>query len=157
MTDPAVKHWTQRGRFHFWRYPGETRSLPGWHCTADCEGCASLQELLGLMRHAEWKAEAEVRITQPISEIAAAQDVFGRGYRVPERLRLVHSKRTMPDGHWRWTSDGRHPTLSLGVGKIGELIEAFASVSKNIGDFCVHADDQPLHGIDFETMSIWFW
>ena len=25
------------------------------------------------------------------------------------------------------------------------------------GDFCIHADDLRLHGLDPEKMAIWFW
>ena len=158
MSDPAVERWKQRGRTYLWRFPQDTRNFPGWNCTADREGCSSLLELLGLMRVARWSAKADVSLTNPPGEIIGMPGhPRDEKWRSPPRFTLSYPKDKVPDGFWQWTGDVNEPTLSVGASKITELISAFESVAKRVGDFCVHAEDQKLHGFDFPRMSIWFW
>jgi len=158
MSNPEIAHWRQRGNVYLWRFPTDVRNYPGWQCTADAEGCRSLVEMLTIMASSEWSSKIDIALTAPTPEITSLTG-FTRGERwsYPGRLTLHYPGNTVDADLWRWSGDLRTPTLSLGSSMLVKLVDAFEKVGRGIGDFCVHARDQCLHGFDFEKMSIWFW
>ncbi|HEX6986575.1 MAG TPA: hypothetical protein VF170_14430, partial [Planctomycetaceae bacterium] len=136
---------------------GETRNFPGWNCTADADGCHSVIDLLTLMVDASWTAQAHIPLTAPTQAVASLPGGRRTGWQSPSRLRLRYPAGKVDGGFWRWTDGLTAPTLTVGRVKVEALRDAFRAVANGQGDFCIHADGQPLHGIDPERMSIWFW
>lgn len=158
MSDPVVERWNQRGSFYLWRFPGESRNYPGWHCAADVDGRSSVLELLSLMGGARWGSRTEIAVSAPPHAIASIPGNPRNDRRhSPASLVVRYPKDRCPDDLWQWSGDLRNPVLSVGRSKLDELNRAFEMLDAGIGDFCVHADDQKLHGFEFERMSICFW
>ena len=158
MSDPSVDRWRQTGRVFLWRDPDQTRNYPGWNCTADAEGCDSLSELLTLMAVAQWTATANILLSTPTEAIASLPGPYrGRRRLSPGRLRLVYRPGKVAENYWRWSDHAQTSTLAVGKSKLDDLRRAFGLVAAGQGDFCIHADDLALHGLDLERMAIWFW
>jgi hypothetical protein len=158
MSNPDIARWRQRGKVYLWRFPDKVRNYPGWDCTADPDGCRSLSELLRLIASSERSAKLDIALTAPNLEIVSLPGLPpGDRWSSPDRLALHYPGIKVDADLWRWSGDLLTPTLSLGRSMIFTLIDAFEAVGKGVGDFCVHHPDVGLHGLDFETMSIWFW
>jgi hypothetical protein len=156
MSDPRVQAWRQRGHVYLWRNHDNLRNDPGWECVVDAEGRASLIELLDLMLEAKWNASRSIDVTTPPSEILRLPGAVPTRWMSPRRIRLCPAKTNGSERHWHWSGDLNQPTLELGSEMLLELRTAIETTSR-YGDFCIHADDTPPHGFDFEKMSIWFW
>ena len=62
-----------------------------------------------------------------------------------------------PAAFWECSYDRTSPALIVGRDKLIDLRSAMMSVSQNIGDFCLHSEEQPAQGIDTKHLAIWFW
>ena len=143
---------------YLWRFPHNTRNFPGWQFVADKDGCQSLLELLDLMRNARWSAQAEIRLNKPTEEIVSVPGwPHGTRWTAASVLLIRFPKGKVPESHWRWDGTPTQPRLNIGIDKLRELRDAIAEVAKGFGDFCVTAEDSPLHGVDKAKASIWFW
>jgi hypothetical protein len=158
MSDPRIDCWRLHGKVFLWRFAENTRNYPGWDCTADPEGCRSLLDLFTLMADAACSSKKDITITRPTEEIATRPGHrCGGEWLSPGRLRLVYPKSKVVDNLWRWDCNLQSATLTIGRSKLEALRHAFESVGAGKGDFCIHADDQNVHGFDPEKMAIWFW
>ena len=157
MSDPLIEHWKQRGRICLWRFPDQTRNYPGWEFWADAAGCLSLIDLLGLMLASPWTAKKTIELADASSVVMLPGNPATEKWRSPKAFTIHYPKDKVPDNHWKWEGSLVRPLLKLGRARVEELMAAMESVSKGVGDFCIHVDDQSLHGFEFEKMSIWFW
>ena len=156
MSDPAVDRWKPTGKIYFWIFPEDARNYPGWNCHVDRDGCNSVIELLDLMIAAPWSSSRTVTLTTTDPEIArrAGEGSIWHG---AKQLRIVHPQAQVTETSWEWSGSFFTPALTLGREKLVDLRTGYQRVASGDWDFCVHADDQQVHGIDRSKMSIWFW
>jgi hypothetical protein len=155
MANHLIDRWKQKGAAYLWRYATQRRNFPGWNFTADAVGCQSLIELIDLMLSNEWSATQTIRLHQPTDSIASLPGLDG-SWHAANILSLKYPSAKAPAALWE-CSDGRDPVLTVGRDKLIDLRSAMMSVSQNIGDFCLHSEEQPAQGTDTKHLAIWFW
>jgi hypothetical protein len=157
MSDPTVNEWRQRSALYLWRNPDNTRNYPGWDCAVDDSARRSMIELCERMLAAQFPARRTLVISPLARNVAEwpGAPVTGRFF-APFKLTIEFPLDAVTAEHWRWSGDPNQPVLTLGRAKLMDLKRAFEQL-EHYGDFCIHADDQKLHGYEFEKSSIWFW
>ena len=144
--DDAVRRWRLQGNVYLWRYKGNARNYPGWHLTADAPGCASLLELIDVMRHSQFSSEAPIALSQPTPrEIGVPNAPLEH---VPATsLTVYHSPTKLAADHWRLTESNGRVRLEVGHDSLSELLNEIANVAHHEGDYSIGAIGQEL----------WFW
>jgi len=127
--------WKQRGTVYLWRYREHVRDFPGWHMTADAEGCASLLELLDAFKRARWSCDALVHLTPPTDEILSLANQWVREARrhAQQRLRLKYPKEKVAEDFWSLTADGCEAALLIGRSRMDEFYSGIGSILEGEG------------------------
>ncbi|HEY1066903.1 MAG TPA: hypothetical protein VGE52_12360 [Pirellulales bacterium] len=141
---------------YLWRRHSDDGGYPGLNCTADAEGCESVQELLALLLEIDRPASRSVALSRPTENIARLPGTVVK-WTSPARWRLGAPHTLEPMDAWKWEGDLTAPVLTAGRVKLAALQKAFRLVSQRQGDFCIHGRETRLHGFDFQRMAIWFW
>jgi hypothetical protein len=143
--DDTVKRWRLQGDVYLWRYKGNARNYPGWHLTADTPGCASLLELIDLMRDSQFLSEAPIRLSQPtLRQISVPNAPLEHD--PAKSLAVYHSPKLVAD-HWRLSENDGRVRLEVGHDSLSELRKGIADVARHEGDYSIGATGQ----------ALWFW
>ena len=149
MPDINVDRWKQEGRLYLWCYLENTRNFPGWHLTADDDGCHSLADLIERMLSARWSSQKSLVITLP------AKDVLGvpnnrngqARWKAPALLMLKYPKDKVRDGYSSLHVNGKTIVLSAGRQKLELLKDCVLKITKGEGDYAIEIGDA----------NLWFW
>jgi len=118
--DDSVKRWKLQGHAYIWRYQGNTRNYPGWHFTADAQGCVSLLELLDMMAASRFSSEAQVPLTVPTERQLGVPNAPLQ-YVPVNSLEIYHSPTKVTPDHWQLTENANRVRLEVGRETLGEL------------------------------------
>ena len=150
MPDPKVAKWKQKGCVYVWHYRDNLRNHPGWHMTADNDGCDALLELFDLMQHAEYSSRATVKLSEPHPLDVSITNPGSRWYHA-HSLEIRYPKDRMDERTWTLAEERGAITLIVGKENLQELRECIADVQQGGGDYALGPDDNS------GDMELWFW
>jgi hypothetical protein len=135
-----------QGNVYLWRYKGNARNYPGWHLTANAQGCASLLELLDQMRGAQFSSEPAIPLSAPTQRQigvpnAPLQPVPMKGFQ------LYHSPTKLAADHWHLAESNERVRLEVGHENLSVLRKGIADVARHEGDYSIGPTGEEL----------WFW
>lgn len=150
MSDPAVNRWRARGGVYIWHYRDNVRNYPGWHLTADAEGCTSLLELLTLMLEARYSSQTTITLKEPPAHVAGVANYGSRWYSASS-IEIRYPKGQVEPDTWELTVTRGKIRLIMGEANIEAFLESIQDVQNGGGDYCLGPED------DREDMELWFW
>ncbi|WP_395794995.1 hypothetical protein [Aquimonas sp.] len=135
--------WNQNGRICLWRYTENQRNYPGWHLSADADGCASLLSLLDQLPTAT-AAYRTLQITAPSAAQLRVPNNRAAGWLAPCRLRIEWAAHPAT---WLLPEVLDPAQLSLGADWLAPLRAGIADIAERRGDYAIGNRDARL----------WFW
>lgn len=142
-TTPGRK---QRGTISLWRYIENQRNFPGWQLNADGEGCASLIELIDVLRGNPGD-ERTLRLSAPTPRQLAVPNNRTAPWIAPQLWVIQHHPEAE---HWRFTDDLESATLAAGARWLDLLREGVVGVQAKRGDYSIG-------GGRLRESRLWFW
>lgn len=95
-----------------WRYLENTRNYPGWHLTADTDGCASLIALLDAAVLDGMEGRRTLKIDRPTPAQLAVPNNRHAAWTATQSLRIVFEREP---SQWRLRDEGERLELLLGT------------------------------------------
>jgi hypothetical protein len=127
-----------------WRYKDNSRNYPGYHLSADNEGCRELRERLSQIRNSEAFA-----LTPPDAAVLSVpNNQGGRAKYFAGRKLLVRTASSLAPNTFRWDEQDTTFNLTCSREMIARLIEGVAEVEKGNGDYSI--------GGEYDQV-LWFW
>lgn len=145
MADAKITKWGQRGVMSLWHYEGFPRNYPGYHLTANSDGCAFLIGLFKLFRNAKYPARRDIALNPPSSAILAIPNCHQPC--VPARRVEFRFRRDFEDTHWTIAESRGEVVIELGMDGLNALEQGASDMLRGEGDWCIGAG----------TESLWFW
>lgn len=144
----GLSAWRQTGLISLWRYTENGQNYPGWHLSADANGCDSLIRLMDAFAACSQSGFRTVQTQAPTSaQLQVPNNKAGRAaFQAPERLRVV--KLDNP-AEWTLSADNATLALTIGVDWLAPLRQAFEALRQGKGDFSVG----PSGG---EVLTLWW-
>jgi hypothetical protein len=129
---------------HIWRYKDNTRNYPGYHLTADAEGCASL---LAWLRSP--KSRSEFRLQPVTPEVLSVPNNQGglAAYVGCTSLKL-HVRSNIGRGHFVFSEVSGRLGLDCSQQQVECIIKGVEDIQRGEGDYCIGGDGQQV---------LWFW
>jgi hypothetical protein len=144
-----LTEWRQQGQIAIWRFEHHSSNkFPGWHFSADEDGCANLRDLLerfvpGGVPHRTW-------IVDPARTAHASKVVGYRRHRVvcPKRIRI--SRRFDDSFSYELREESDALDITIGNSHLSEFLGAVANIRLPQHEF------QISWGSNLDEM-LWFW
>lgn len=132
-----------------WRYKENKRNYPGYHLTADREGCESLEKILANFETSQKARDHRFDLT-PVTQavLDVPNNASGNATVVSLKPWRLFVDPTQPEGFFEFSE--RHPAcdLKLSPQQAGCVLEGVRDISKGKGDYCIGGDGDHV---------IWFW
>lgn len=135
--------WNQTGRVVLWRYTENQRNYPGWHLSADADGCANLLAVLDQLSSAS-AAYRTLQITLPSAAQLGVPNNRSAGWLAPSRLRIEWSPQPAT---WLLPEALDLAHLTLGADWVAPLRAGITDIAAGRGDFSIGGRDA----------GLWFW
>jgi hypothetical protein len=126
--------WQQSGSIMLWRYTENQRNFPGWHLTANAEGCASLIALLDFFAASGAPGFRTLTITAPTQAALAVANNRSAASVAPDKLRLTFSGMS---SQWLFPESTDPAELSIGTEWLPVLRRAIAGIPVGNGDYSI--------------------
>jgi hypothetical protein len=127
-----------------WRYEDNTRNYPGYHLSADAEGCRALRERLGQIRDCE-----TFTLTAPDTAVLSVpNNQGGRARCFAGRKLQVHTASSLAPNTFRWEEQDTTFILTYSREQISRLLAGVADIEKVEGDCSMRGDGD---------QALWFW
>jgi hypothetical protein len=150
----GVNAWKQQGNLYLWRYTEETKHFPGWHITADAQGCLAILDLLNRVEQYPSSAERTLRITLPTSDIVQILCRHMR-WKAPERLKFVYLPALDAEKYWRIEEKiASKVFLTVGTHYLAQLKMGITGIMKGVGDYSIGNQEIAEDNV---KMRLWFW
>ncbi|NNJ26102.1 hypothetical protein [Alienimonas chondri] len=148
--DRPIALWRQRGTVFLWRYQDNAENYPGWHCTADAEGCESLLRLFAVLRTAEPGDGRTVRLTSPTAAVLSVPNNRGGAARwfAPAKWTLERASTAGP-GDCRFETDDDRLRLVVSDDTLNRLTELVRDLVDGIDDYSIKLCGESLWGWRF--------
>ena len=127
-----------------WRYTDNTRNYPGYHLSADAEGCLVLRDRLSKIRDCE-----AFTLTAPDTAVLSVpNNQGGRARYFGGRKLQVHTASSLAPNTFRWEEQDTTFILTCSRDQIARLLAGVADIEKGEGDYSIRGDDD---------QALWFW
>lgn len=137
--------WQQSGFIMLWRYTDNLRNFPGWHLTANAEGCASLITLLDAFATDGVPGSRTLIITAPTRANLAVPNNRSAASVAPTKLRISF---TAVSSQWFFPESTDPAELSIGAEWLPVFRQAIAGIQAGKGDYSIGPSG---------SGSLWFW
>ena len=137
--------WEQSGSVMLWRYSENQRNFPGWHLTANADGCTSLIALLDAFAADAAPGSRTLTITTPTQAALAVPNNRSAAWVAPAKLRLTFS--AVPS-QWSFPESTVPAELSIGAEWLPILRQAIAGIPLGGGDYSIGPSG---------SGSLWLW
>jgi hypothetical protein len=129
---------------HVWRYLENQRNYPGYHLSADAEGCATLLEWLQ-----NPKPRHEFRL-QPITQevLNVPNNQRGAAPYVGCSFLTLQVIPDVAEGHFLFSEASGRLTLECSQRQVERIIGGVNDIMQGRGDYCIGGADQQV---------LWFW
>jgi len=135
---------SQNMKICIWRYKDNTRNYPGYHLSADAEGCRVLRERLNQIRDYEVFA-----LTPPdMGVLAVPNNQGGRARYFEGRKLQVHTSASLAPNTFRWEEQGTTFILTCSQEQIARILAGVDDIEKGEGDYSIGGGDD---------QALWFW
>lgn len=152
-----VNQWRQKGEMSLWTYTRNIKNFPGWHLSADHQGCVSFLDLCERMMKMTCSSERTIVIRRPTVDILMVPGNQG-GYatwRYPERLKLRYLQDSASQDVWHIEEVAEsNVLLTLGVQHLNNLKEGIQGLMEGKGDYAIGTHELSENSI---SMCLWFW
>lgn len=129
---------------HIWRYKDNWRNYPGYHLSADAEGCAALLEWL---RSPKTRPEFRLQpVTSEVLSVPNNQD--GLTAYVASTLFKLLVRPDVGRGYFVFSEASGRLTLECSHQQVECIIGGVEDIVRGRGDYCIGGDDQHV---------LWFW
>lgn len=127
-----------------WRYKENARNYPGYHLSADTEGCRRLRALLRSIRNTE-----VIELIPPDQDVLSVPNNRGgqAKYFAATNWR-VETKSSLPAKHFVFSERGTELTLECSRDQIECILAGIDDIERRKGDYCIGGDDDDV---------LWFW
>ncbi|MCD9087613.1 hypothetical protein [Stenotrophomonas sp. SY1] len=147
-----MKHahvWKQTGSLVLWYYTENERNYPGWHLTADTEGCRSLIALLDALANDGEPAMRTFQIKPPTAaHLAVPNNRAGHAaWHAPGKLKLAFSSDPC---EWKFPVKQELAVLALGAEPLRAMRNGLEDVLQGRGDYCIDVPHR-------NCAPLWFW
>ena len=127
-----------------WRYKDNPRNYPGYHLSADAEGCRDLRERLSQIRNS-----AVFSLTRPDAGVLSVPNNQGGSARFFAGQKLqVHTGSSLPPDTFRWEEQDTTFILTCSREQIARFLAGVADIEKGDGDYSIRSGDD---------QALWFW
>ena len=151
MPDPNVTRWKQRGLIYIWHYKDNVRNFPGWHFTADNDGCTAMLELCALMQQAEYPARKTLQLSNPPDDVVQVVNPGSRWFSASS-IEIRYPKDRVAADAWEMKSVDNKVRLIVGPRKLEELEDSIRELmEEGVGDYAICPEN------DSPDMELWFW
>lgn len=116
-----------------WRYSENRRNFPGWHFTANADGCASFIALLDAFA-VDADGSRTLDVTAPTQAVLAVPNNRSAALVVPAKLRLMLSASS---SYWSFPESTDPAELAVGVEWLPILRRAIAGIPQGQGDYSI--------------------
>ncbi len=129
---------------HLWRYRDNQNNYPGYHLSADADGCTAL---LAWLRAP--KGRTEFRLQPVTPEVLSVPNNQGgsAGYVACTLLKL-HLKPDAADGHFLFSEMSSRLSIECSQRQVECIIKGVEDIQRGEGDYCIRGDDEHV---------LWFW
>jgi hypothetical protein len=136
-------------RIHFWRYRENTRNYPGYHLTADADGCAHLSTVLSAHEAARRPMSTSLALAPLTPEVLSVPG-NSRGNATVVALASLDlvTDPSYPDERFIVSDNGSTCRLELSRDQAGCVLEGVADILRGKGDYCIGGDGDHV---------VWFW
>ena len=129
---------------HIWRYKENQRNYPGYHLSADAEGCLAMLDWLRSL-----KAKPEFRLKPATSEVLSVpNNQGGLAAYVSYTLLKLQVKQDADRGHFVFSEVSDCLSLECSQQQIECIIKGVEDIQRGEGDYCIGRGKQQL---------LWFW
>lgn len=127
-----------------WRYWDNTRNYPGYHLSADAEGCRDLRERLSQIRNS-----AVFSLAPPDAGVLSVPNNQGgrARYFAGRKLQVQTTSSLLPDT-FRWEEQDTTLILTCSREQIAQLLAGVADIERGKGDYSIG---------DENDHALWFW
>jgi len=127
-----------------WRYKNNTRNYPGYHLSADLEGCRFLRENLSTIGN---------RLTIPLNKpdkavLSVPNNQGGRARFISGGKLRVEIIANLSDDHFEFDEREETIVLTCSRSQIGCLLRGIEDIESGEGDYCIRGDG---------AHALWFW
>lgn len=126
---------------HVWRYRDNQRNYPGYHLSADADGCVALLAWLRSPR-----ARPEFRL-QPVTPEVLSVPNSQAGY-VGFTFFKLHVRPDVARGHFQFSEVSDRLSLACSQQQVECIIKGVEGIVRDHGDYCIGGEDQHV---------LWFW
>ena len=128
-----------------WRYSDNQRNFPGWHLTANADGCASLIALLDAFAADGAPSSRTLTITAPTQAALAVPNNRSAASVAPAKLRITFSS---APSQWSFPESTDPAELSIGAEWLPILKQGIAGILLGKGDYSIGPGG---------SGSLWLW
>jgi hypothetical protein len=131
-----------------WRYRDNRRNYPGYHLSADREGCVRLVAVLSVLQSAKRGLAMTVPLAAPTAKVLSVPNNWsGLASLVPFDRWLVTVDSASDEDRLVFTEAAVACRLSLSPSLIPSVIAGVRDIENGKGDYCIGEGDH----------SLWFW
>lgn len=129
---------------HIWRYKDNQRNYPGYHLSADAEGCRALLDWLRSR-----KARPEFRLKTATPEVLSVpNNQEGLAAYVSCTLLKLQVRQDVDRGHFVFSEVSGRLSLECSQQQVECIIKGVEDIQRGEGDYCIGAGSQ---------QALWFW
>ena len=129
-------------RICLWRYLDNVRNYPGYHLSADVEGCREIRARLGRMDDS-----ISIALDPPTARVLAVpNNRKGQARQIAARKLRIQTGPSPETFHW--TEEKTEFVLTCSQKRIGDLLKGIADIERGAGDYCIG---------DKRDQRLWFW
>lgn len=146
----ALSHaWKQSGSISLWRYTQNESNYPGWHLSADADGCASLSALLQSLVQDGHAVTRTVLLEAPNHRILSVPNNLGgrANHEAPGKLRIRFSG---DSGVWSFPPALEPAELTFGKEWLEPLQRGLDAIARGQGDYYIGIKQK-------DSLPLWFW
>lgn len=136
--------FARKMRICVWRYLDNIRNYPGYHLSADAEGCQELRKRLGGIRES-----ATFVLTLPDAAVLSVpNNQDGRARCFGGRTLKVRTTPALDPGTFHWDEQDATFILTISREQIARLLAGVADIERGVGDYSIRGDSD---------QALWFW
>jgi len=126
-----------------WRYLDNDRNYPGYHLSADSEGCAYLKQRI----NDQW-SYASIPLSAPSAAVLSVPNNQGGKARIKAAQKLKIELTTTEIGAVSIEEDGEAIVITFSKAGIREFVQGIEDIERGQGDYAMSAKGES---------SLWFW
>jgi len=145
MSDPKIDAWKPRGAIYIWHYEGFPKNFPGYHLTADQQGCIFLLGLFERFRGTHYPAHKKFPLLPPTPNHLAIPNCPKAA--IPARLAEFRFQRDFPNDYWSMSEADGMVAIETGATGLSALERGILDILLGKGDWFTGQGNH----------CLWFW